>query len=418
MFFRVGTGIHHPHFADWPWAAWPGIADFAIVLLAVVVVLTRRFGVRPNPASRSLLRWVFGVYALVLLSVLSSRFWIVATGGALFDDGLTWGVFQTYKLTQFVFVFIIAANVPYTPARRRVLRRIIVFVQAFVGLGMLLAYFQVISPDVYVFMLPNDKVASGAWYIYFRYADLGLVSHFSTIGYNHAYHGAQTLLLFMFYAHLSDRQGTLLDGLFAVLSVVSVFLSESRAGLAAMLLYAGIYMLYRSRLIVLGVIGLIASLLLILVGVVDVSLTSLVDEDTLARSASLLAATDTSNLAGRGDIWAARVEFLNEDLSRWVMGVGFGNAVNSGSAAHMLPLHIILETGIVGLTVFVVLAWRVLAALWRIERHDRPIFWGTIALFLSSATQETFYPMPALGYFVGFYFVVLAVALQPHPERD
>ena len=78
----------------------------------------------------------------------------------------------------------------------------------------------------------------------------------------------------------------------------------------------------------------------------------------------------------------------------------------------MLPLHIILETGIVGLLMFFLLFSNILKCLYQNESGTKPVFWVTVCLLIGSISQETFYPVAALGHFLGFYLSSVAIVLR------
>jgi hypothetical protein len=78
----------------------------------------------------------------------------------------------------------------------------------------------------------------------------------------------------------------------------------------------------------------------------------------------------------------------------------------------MLYLHIVSELGAAGLALYLVLFASILGALRRLDVAGRPLLWGTVALLFASLTQETFYPVPSQGYFLGFYLCAVAIALR------
>jgi hypothetical protein len=45
--------------------------------------------------------------------------------------------------------------------------------------------------------------------------------------------------------------------------------------------------------------------------------------------------------------------------------------------------------------------------------NSRPMLFGTIAILLASFAQETLYPVPAMGQFIAFYLLCLALSLRP-----
>jgi hypothetical protein len=78
----------------------------------------------------------------------------------------------------------------------------------------------------------------------------------------------------------------------------------------------------------------------------------------------------------------------------------------------MLYLHLIVEGGLIGLAAFLLVASTVLRHLRLREAGLQPILWATVALLFSSLTQETLYPTPATGHFLGFYLSAVAIALR------
>ena len=69
----------------------------------------------------------------------------------------------------------------------------------------------------------------------------------------------------------------------------------------------------------------------------------------------------------------------------WILvaGTGFGSAYETGSNAHMLYLHLVLEAGLPGLIVFFGFMVRILRALWLSGTVGRPLFSVTLALLLT-----------------------------------
>ncbi len=393
------------------WAIWPGLADFAVILLGLIVLvrpLSRKIPV--SKTNRQMMRILLGIYVLCFFSFLLFRF-MRTIGGENFsgDSGFTFGIFQLYRLAQYFFLFWVAIRVPLNEFRRRILSCVTVFVLIMMGVGIMMTHYQVVTPDVFVSQLPDNLAISGPWNIYYTYTRYGLPAPFGMVSYNHSYTGIQVLLLSALYLHLRGARSSIFDIALLGFGNFTVFLSESRAGLASLLVFTSLYFIYRPRYIFLMMIGAITVSLAIVLGVIRNPLESLVSEETLARSATLLDATNADNLSDRDIIWGQRLDFLNADFTRWLFGSGFGNTVNSGSNAHMLALHLIVESGIWGLTIFILLALWVIRHLWAYDTHSRPIFWGSVALLFSSLTQETFYPVPSLSYFLGVYMLVLAI---------
>ncbi|MCU0513014.1 MAG: O-antigen ligase family protein [Anaerolineae bacterium] len=402
------------------WAIWPGIADFFMMALFPAVYLWRlpqAVGSKPN---NQLLKFLIYIFLMAVHSVLLFRFVRVLNGeGLTGDPGFMTAIYQVYRLVQFFFMFWVVSRIPFTEARKRILVNTLIVVMFLIAAGIMATYTQIVPTITFVNHLPGDKDVSGPWNIYWTYTRLNLSAPFGTVGYNHSYTGMQILLMLAFYFHLRDRQRSPMDVVLMGVGVVTVFLSESRAGLATLIMFCGIYMSLRPVYLFLAALGLLTLIFMSLAGIINLPLDRLISEETLERTATILDAANAENLSGRDTIWQDRVDFLNQDLSYWLVGTGFGNTYNSGNNAHMLPLQIIIETGIFGLSIFCALAGWVLWALWRYDRYMKPIFWCTIALLVSCITQETFYPVPSAPYFVGFYLLVVAITLrQRAPDVD
>jgi len=143
-------------------------------------------------------------------------------------------------------------------------------------------------------------------------------------------------------------------------------------------------------------------------------------ESAVDRQRGLADPLDAESLNGRKEIWVTRLQFLNEDGTRWLVGGGFGSARDirpQVTGAHLMPLHIVTETGLLGLAVAVAFFATVLGALRRQESGQRPLYYATLAILVSSAAQEPFYPVAAFGLFPGFYLVCVTVALNRADQR-
>jgi hypothetical protein len=72
----------------------------------------------------------------------------------------------------------------------------------------------------------------------------------------------------------------------------------------------------------------------------------------------------------------------------------------------------VIELGLIGLAAFTVLITKFLIVLWRFGPRTRLVFFVTIALLATSATQETLYPVAAQGHFLGLFSVIAALSLR------
>jgi hypothetical protein len=393
------------------WAVWPTLSDAAVGLMLFAWLAVPRPLSRPSAANCTVL---FSLVVLLLGGLISYLILVLALqsgpttihgpygGPSGSASGITFGAFQVYHLAKFVVVFWLTARVPLSPRRLRALSVMSSFVFLFVCLGVILSYFAVVPTSVIGGHLPSDFSVAGPWGSYVRnMEEEGL----GTIGYNHMYVAAQVLLLASLAMHLSARHA-LRDSALLLLAILACGLSGSRAGLAGALVFA-VAMLVRKPLHVIVCALLVATAAL----TVPADWTAELDP-TVERQATLAAPYEEKNLSGRVAIWQDRLAFLNQEPARWIVGSGFGSTVESGSYAHMLYLQIVLEMGVVGLAAFLFVAFQVLQYLRRRETGVQPILWATVALLFSSLTQETFYPSPAAGHFLGFYLWTVAIALR------
>ena len=396
-----------PIFAIGPsWALWPNLSDLATGLLVLTFLLNFRSTSAPSGANKS----IFYILVLVLfgciLSFTSYLTWVIDENA----PGINIGIYQIYRLVEFVCIFWVTAWIPLPLKRINILSRIVNGVLIFVCTGIILTYFLPGLLGMLTSHLPQSPAVAGPWSSY------GITARLSgrgwgTIGYNHAYVAAQVLMLLSLSIHLGLNKA-LFHNILLVMSICACFLSESRAGMAAMLIFAIVYLLQKPIYAVIpAAVAIFAGIIVPLVAPQSINFTS-VEGSIIERQKTLLEAKSPENLSGRAEIWADRISFLDEERIRWLLGAGFGASADSGSSAHMLVLHLILETGLLGLLIFIFLFSKILYYLYQRELGVKPIFWATVAFLVSSLTQETFYPTSAMGHFIGFYLCSLAIALR------
>jgi heme/copper-type cytochrome/quinol oxidase subunit 4 len=404
-----------PIFAIGPsWALWPCLSDVAIVLLILTFLMNFRQTVPlPKPAKP--------IFSLLLLVIYGSTLSYFLYLDRASDDapGIVWGIYQLFRLIQFISVFLITAKIPLTPNRIVILNRLIGAAFLFVCLGVFLTYSAIIPLSAVTAHLPEE----GPWPEYAAWANSGGGRGLGFVGYNYAYTAVQITLLLVLKLCLSDFQKQEFhNSILVFISAISCLLSSSRSGFSGMFLFAVIYWLNRPKSCSKSFI----SLALVLIAISFISI-ELLDFNHLGLGFSSnsqdsafdrFTSSDPDKLSGRDEIWKERIEFLNEDFIRWFLGTGFGSTLDSGNFAHMLPLQIILETGFIGLSIFTLLFYKILRYFYLIEIGVKPIFLGTVALLFTSIGQETFYPVPALIHFLGFYLCTLAISFQKYSGQN
>lgn len=401
-----------------PWAGWLNFADISTGLMAIAFLLNYRHLPQPSDANRR----IFHILIFVLFgSIISYLFF--ASFADRNGQGVKFGIFQIYRLVEFISIFWITARIPLTPKRINILRWIVDIALAFVCLGVFLTFFSIVPLDALTTHLPQSKDVAGPWSSYWLFGSKGISRGWGTIGYNHAYVAAQVLMLVSLKIHLSHSKSILSNTIFLLISISACFVSESRAGLATILLFALIYWLKQPLYVFARVIAILLGIIP-LMGLFSVALkqTEAADDSggsIVDRQLTLLDAKNSDNLSGRDEIWLGTITSLDEDPIRWIFGAGFGAAPDFAGegaiAAHMLYLQIVLETGVIGLCIFAVLFFQILALLYQNESGTKAIFWVTVAFLMTSVSQDTFYPVAALGHFLGFYLCSVAIALRDKP---
>lgn len=382
------------------------LSDLATGLLVLTFLLGFWHTSAVSRANEAIFRILILIFVGCVLSYVSYLAWITNEDA----KGSSFGVYQIYRLVEFICVFWITAKIPLTLERINLLRRLVEAVLIFVCAGVILTFFSIVPLSALTAHLPQSPGIAGPWSSYASIGSLGGAG-WGTVGYHHAYVAAQVLMLVSLKIHLSLNKKQFSDSVLLLVSILTCFLSESRAGLAAMLIFAIAYWFQKPIYAVVTAIVAAIGITVQLSAIETVNLTS-AEGSVIERQTTLFEASDTENLSGRDQIWMDRITFLDEEPIRWLIGSGFGSAVDSGDNAHMLPLHIIVETGLVGLLIFLFLFSKIFYYLYQCEPGVKPIFWVTVAFLVSSLTQDTFYPIPALGHFVGFYLCSLAIALR------
>lgn len=399
------------------WAVWPTLSDIAVAIMAVSILNGYwRFRVtsRANNEIFQGLLLILGGTVLVFF-FMYMRNTIVSIGGS--DKSMSTGMFQIYHLTQFVFIFWVTAGIPLTDSRLKLLSRLVDIVLLIVFAGVIGTYFSIINTRQLISHLPYTAVA-GPWSALYdrQMSEIGLV------GYNHAYTALQLIMLTSLALHLRPKAGLLAESAYLLMCMAGVVMSGSRAGMAAALIFIAAHLIRKPGTLV--TVFAVTVLLSIVGGGVLYSQNANFSE-SMDRLMSLKKPTEPDSLSGRTDIWRESFAFIQEDPVRWLIGAGPGSVAQQGYNAHMLYLQIVMEAGIVGLCIFGFVFLKVIKYLYRVEKGTKPILYATLVFLISSFTQETFYPVPALGHFLGLYLCSLAIALRfnpnckhsPHPTK-
>ncbi len=402
------------------WAVWPQLSDLAIGLMLLSYLCVGPPRSAMPAVHRQILTASAAAFAYCLVSFAVVTKTLPALAGSLrpSEETTLWGTYQIFRAGQYLVIFYASAMVPLTPARRRLLSSVVGGILAYLCTMVPLTYFGVVNHRSLVAHLPDDPAISGPWAYFGAEGDSGL----ATINYNHAYVGCQLILVYVLRLSLTRCRFDLFNAGMLVAVVVAAFFSGSRACFGATLVLAATCLwLWMQLGHTLAVVSTATAALAVALVLALVPASPLPGgnggplgsrEDIVSRQFSTFRGYEAENLSGRTEIWSNRIEFISEEPYRWIVGSGFASAIASGNQGHMLALHTVLELGVVGLVLGGFLMLRIMAALWRLEPPGRPMFWGTAALLLTSVSQETFYPVPSLANFFGFYLCAVAVVLR------
>lgn len=377
-----------------PWALWPTLADLTFWAALACAALYR------CPVAPALWPVWRALVATGLLALAAGALLLVMGDGHL-GVALGFGAFELYKLFQLTAVFWMAGRLDLTPQRLNRWLKAAQLGYLLMVVSVVWTYLSDALPTTLGQVLPRGQGSAGPWEAFYRYNEQGL----GLIGYNHAYVAAALLLQAAFLMVLRPQR----PAIWILMSlVIASFLSGARAGLVGALLFA---LLEGRRTPLRSATGLLvlATLAVFAAPLLGDSLDTLI-----ARQSTILDAGNSDNLAGRTDIWRAYLGALATDPARLLLGSGLGSGVaNMGANAHMLILHVLYQTGVVGLTVFLGLFAVVIRELWRRgTASSRVMLSLLIGLWSTSFAAETFYPNTAFGSFLPMLMLVLVVALR------
>ena len=407
--FVLSQAYTIPLFAFGPsWATWPTAADLLIAAM-ITIVLTRTLtgaGRMRSKANKRILLLLLGLFAgcicsYVILCRAMPILYPTETGRAA-----EFGEFQIYRIVQLIFAYVFASQVQLTPHRRKILATATVAALLVVCAALFLEYLSIVPASAYAGHLPKSLSISGPWGFY---ATATQPEGYGTIGYTHMYSSSQVLLLLVLCLLLSPKARNFTIAALVFTAEAAILISGCRAVFVGSIVLVVALFIRRPRAITAFACILVftAALTVAFAPTVLGLLSPAVD-----RAANLDPFAEVYPHA-RPQLWSEQIEYLNEEPARWIIGGGFGTAIEETDNAHMMYLQIINETGVLGLAAFVFVFAEIFRQLYRAGPDSRPMILGTVAILVASFAQETLYPVPAMGQFIAFYSLCLALALRP-----
>jgi len=412
-FYIISQAYTIPLFAIGPsWAIFPTLPDIAFVVFLLTSIFNSKLWPPLYAPSKTILKILLLLFAVCLLSY---SFFVLLLPSFTYSihsniRSGAWGLFQLYRLVQFILIYWMTAKIPLNQRRIRILERIVYIVLLFVITFMLIPYLLNIPMKYFVKHLPDNIDIIGP-YIFYKVA---MGKAWGTIGYLHTYVGLQVMMLLGLMLNLVNNRNHIRNIFVIIITIIAIYASESRTCLVAILIYVIAVSIKRTEYIFLYIIIMAAFILYAVVIEDDI----VFKEYTVKRQMTILEAYKSENLSGRVGIWIKRVNYLNEMPMRWIFGSGFGSEANLKKSAHMLVLQIIMEIGIIGLIVYYLLIKKIIQLLLKYEKGFKSILWITIVFIITSITQITFYPAPAFVHSLGFYLCSVAIALRRPLETE
>ncbi len=408
-FFVLSQSFTVPLFTVGPsWATWPTASDLLMAAMIPVLVAHLCLGtnrVRIDAHKRILL------LLIVILAGCICSYLILCRAVPIFYSAETGkaaevGQYQLYRIAQAVLTFAFASQIRLNLRRRRALAYAALTALIVVCTALFLEFLGMVPASVYGGYLPRTTSAAGPWSYY---VNANGAFGYGTIGYNHAYSSSQVLLLLVLYLLLNPEVKNFPRAAVVLIAEAAIFASGCRAVLVGSLVFITVLFIRRPR-----TLAAFACIVLVTAVLAEAFVPSFLGQlGPAADRASNLDPFADKYAGARPLIWADHLEYLDAQPVRWLIGGGFGTAIEEADNAHMMYLQIISETGFLGLGAFLFLFGVVFRQLYRAGPNARPMILGTIAILVASIAQETLYPVPAMGQFIAFYTLSLALALRP-----
>ncbi len=260
---------------------------------------------------------------------------------------------------------------------------------------------------------------------------LGLEIATGTLSYNHFHLGIYICLTFFVLAGYMSGSRNLLTRSFILLTMVlmvyALYLSASRAGiiafgagLMAFLFFSGKKPAY-----------LLIVLIFLVILFFGADFINSLPEQSLETTRFTNLESDIS-LLGRFYIWLGSYNLILSEPRILLTGAGLGAfqtritpylplLPGGANGAHNNYLHVLIETGIAGLVIFLTVVLYLVKRSLKLSKtghiQDRRIYYGyfcgLIALLISGFTQETLSVQEAAFNFLGYFFLITAIVFSP-----
>jgi len=380
------------------WAVWFRLDDFATLFLFLVYLSTRR-NTRPMEKTERL------VLSLIVVGIVFS-FPSILVGKLMRPEiikGPHFGIFQTYRVIQYVTVWFCIRGMSFSSKQFDKISYTVFFITLFtviIGFGNVTG---VISASRLVSHLPYD----GPWI--FVHQKVGSSRTLGPYGYLSGEMVDRMVFLTMILLASRKPRAIFRISLVALIACV-VFLSGARAASIAWCVALAIFSCKKAKQLIIAPIVIVLMFVVLRMLPAD----NRIVEYSTRRISTIVHREEDITMAGRTIQWQEVLETIASDGRIPFMGVGwgFGGQVLGGAGnAHCMVLQVLLELGILGLLLFLLLLFGdVPAAARKRSTPNRKLRAGFLGLLVASLTREVFYPVSSSGSFLGLVAAVFAIS--------
>ena len=399
-----------------PWPLWPTLNDF-IIYAIVIYIIIKPFNISKILSHSNITTKLYismaGYYILLSIFIFIIIFY-AGLSSEYFTKQLEWGIYRIFKYILFAFVMLFVCNIARGIKILKILNIIsIISIVSITSVNLAVYFFNI----KLIYIAPHLNLLSfnNPWVIYKNASGLAL----GTLGYNHVVVGIIISIFIMLYYISKYKQSMIMDYIIITLSLALAIASRSRTSMVAIL---GIILMFTIfKKLKYKYVFIIIILLFIIVpafgkyGYLTSSQNNLdmkahSTKTTLMRHLELVDLSNSLNFIARLNIWSDKLEFLNENKLSFISGIGLGGSRIFGEGSHNLYLTYILETGIFGLVLFLLLMYKIIKDSLRNKKDSIYVIIITSMLLLISCFQETFIPGPAFGNVMCLYLATILIS--------
>ncbi len=391
------------------WAVWPRLDDFTVIFLLATAYFSRSNISPMNPRER---RITYMIMLGLVAAACSVGFGTIMRPEVV--KGPSFGLFQTVRVLEYFSVWICVRGMAFTTRQFNILSYTIFVMAAFVVVIGACNASGILPPSRMFAHLPYI----GPWGA-IRYTHTGAMRPIGPFGWNSG-HMVDYLTFITAFLLASKKPSVVLRlGLMGLIAGI-IFLTGSRAATIGWLIMVVLFSYRRVKRLVFVLLAMLLFFALISSagGLFDIA----VVERATEKLSSITQRAMDPTLSGRTVQWAAALDFIasNPSTFLWGVGWGFGGMVlpTAIGNAHCMYLQVLLELGIVGLIMFLVLLFNMYRLLQGKDSLLTALRAAFIGLLAASLTGEVFYPVVAMGSFLGFVAIMFGIGSAVNRGRD